>query len=233
MTKRSLLLAGLTLLLGVVGPALWFDQQCRSSVPFAVATAHFEQNATDRDAEVVFEVKGGDQGLAKLTVASPDGRTVIDFAAPDASTLGMRQFQFESPEPGDIESLKSAYPEGVYTFTGTTAAGDQLQGTATLSHKLPAATSLLRPGAGARGVGVKHLKISWAPVENVAAYLIEIEQDELEVKVKARLPGSVTTFVVPDGFLRPGTEYLLGIGTVTKAGNVSFVETTFTTAEYE
>jgi len=35
---------------------------------------------------------------------------------------------------------------------------------------------------------------------------------------------------VPDGFLLPGTEYQLAIGTVSAEGNVSFVETTFTTA---
>jgi hypothetical protein len=40
----------------------------------------------------------------------------------------------------------------------------------------------------------------------------------------------VVTFVVPDGFLLSGTQYELSIGTVTDAGNISFVETTFTTA---
>jgi hypothetical protein len=35
---------------------------------------------------------------------------------------------------------------------------------------------------------------------------------------------------VPQGFLKPGKEYTLGIGAVAKGGNVSFVETSFTTA---
>ncbi|RMD96832.1 MAG: hypothetical protein D6814_10675, partial [Calditrichaeota bacterium] len=84
------------------------------TLPFAQANAHFEQNITDGDVEVVFEIKAGDDGLTRLTVISPDGRTVLDFRAPDHSSLGMRQFRFESPEPGDIEALKSAYPEGNY-----------------------------------------------------------------------------------------------------------------------
>lgn len=197
---------------------------------FPVASVHFEQNATDGDAEVVFVVNGGDEALAKLTVVSPDGRTVIDFTAPDASTLGIRQFRFESPEPGDVASLKSAYPEGVYNFAGTTAAGDKLHGASTLNHKLPATVSFLQPGADAEDVGTEDLKITWTPVENVAAYIIEIEQDELDVNISAKLPGSVTTFAVPDGFLLPGTEYKIGIGTVTDEGNLSFVETTLTTA---
>ena len=44
--------------------------------PFAIASVHFEQNATDADVEVVFEVRGGDEGLTQLTVVSPDGRMV-------------------------------------------------------------------------------------------------------------------------------------------------------------
>jgi hypothetical protein len=184
----------------------------------------------DGDAEVVFEVKGGDTGLAKLTVVSPDGRTVIDFTAPDASTLGIRQFRFESPEPGAVESLKLAYPKGVYTFSGTTAAGDKLDGRYTLSHQLPATTSFLKPGAHARGVSTKNLNITWTPVKHAAAYIINIERDELDVNITAKLPGSVTTFAVPDGFLVPGTKYQLEIGTVAEEGNISFIETTFTTA---
>jgi hypothetical protein len=204
-----------------------------TSVAFTVARVQFEQNATDGDVEVVFEAKGGQEGLAKLIVVSPDGRTVVDFTAPDASTLGMRQFRFESPEPKDVQSLKSAYPEGVYTFDGSTASGAKLHGKSTLNHKLPVTTSFVEPKAGAEGVDIKNLKITWTPVKNVAAYIIYIEQDELDVNVTAKLPGSMATFDVPDGFLAPGTEYQLGIGTVTEEGNVSYIETTFTTAGKE
>lgn len=71
------------------------------------------------------------------------------------------------------------------------------------------------------------------PVENLAAYIIVLEQDELGVDITATLPSSVTAFAVPNGFLRPDTEYKLAIGTVTDDGNTSFVETTFTTAAGE
>ncbi len=233
MTRRIQILAGVTLLLGSHGLALGVGKESGPSVPFAVASVHFEQNATDGDVEVVFEVKGGDEGLAKLAVVSPDGRTVIDFTAPDASTLGIRQFRFESPEPGDVERLKSAYPEGVYTFAGVTTAGAKLHSESSLNHTLPATATILRPRAGARGVGIKDLEITWTPVKNLAAYLIEIEQDELDVNLTAKLPGSVTTFAVPDGFLLPGTEYEVSVGTMMDGGNISFVETTFTTAGKE
>jgi hypothetical protein len=41
--------------------------------------------------------------------------------------------------------------------------------------------------------------------------------------------GSAQKFVVPEGFLRPGKEYRLGLGTVARGGNASFLEATFTT----
>jgi hypothetical protein len=224
MTRSALLLAGVTLFVTPVDvpPA-----------PFAVATIHFEQNATDGDFEAIVEVMGGDEGLARLAVVAPDGRSVIDVTAPAATTLGVRQLRFESPEPGDFASLKAAYPEGAYTFTGTTAAGAKHQSTATLQHALPAAAALLRPVARARGVGVRDLIVTWTAVRNATAYIVTIEQAELDVSITAKLPGAVDRFAVPNGFLRAGTTYQLGIGTVTRGGNSSFVETTFTTADKE
>ena len=198
--------------------------------PFPRASVRFEQNATDGDVEVVFEITGRSDGLAKLRVVSPDGRTVVDFDAPDASTLGIRQFVFESPEPKDVAGLKAAYPEGTYTFQGATASGGQLHGKAALKHELPPTTSFVWPKAKASNVAIRDLKIVWAPVNGVAGYIVEIEQDELNVKITARLPAIAPEFTVPAGFLRPGTKYLLGLGTVSSGGNISFVETTFTTA---
>ena len=224
--RRGPILTGLLLsiLAGLAGAA--------DPARLPVAKVHFEQNATDGDVEVVFAAKGRSEGLSKLTVVAPDGRTVIDFAAPDASTLGIREFAFESPEPKDVKGLKAAYPEGVYRFSAATASGAQLRGESTLRHELPPTASFLRPAADATGVALKGLEIAWTPPAGaVAGYVIEIEQDDLGVHLEATLPGSVTGFAVPAGFLRPGTEYQLGIGTRSEAGNVSFVETSFTTAE--
>jgi hypothetical protein len=201
------------------------------ALAFPVAKVHFEQNATDGDVEVVFRAKGRAAGLASLSVVSPDGRRVIDFAAPDPSTLGMREFAFESPEPPDPTRLKAAYPEGVYRFSGVAADGTELRGESTLRHELPPTAALLRPAAGAREVPVRGLVIAWAAVAKVAGYIVEVEQDELGVHLEATLPPTATSFAVPDGVLRAGTEYELGIGTLSGAGNVSFVETSFTTAE--
>ena len=202
-----------------------------AAASFQVASVHFEQNATDGDVEVVFEVKGGEEGLAELIVISPDGRRVVDFKAPDSSTLGIRQFRFESPEPSDVKSLKAAYPEGVYEFAGKTSSGAKLVGNSSLSHRLPATATFARSVPAAEKVSMTDLEISWSAVEGVASYVVEIEQDELNIRITALLQGSSTSFTVPHGFLLPGTEYQMAIGTVSGEGNISLVETSFTTEE--
>ena len=81
----------------------------------------------------------------------------------------------------------------------------------------------------ATGVSTTNVMISWRPVAGIARYIVKIKQDELGTKIETTLPGGSTSFDVPDGFLAPGTEYELAIGTVSAAGNISFVETSFTT----
>jgi hypothetical protein len=233
MRKRSAIAAGGAAAIAVAALGLSTFATGSAARPpgaFAIATVHFEQNATDGDYEAVFEIKGGADGLTGLTVVGPDGRTVISLEAPDASTLGLRQFRLESPEPKDAASLKGAYPEGAYTFAGWTAKGDTLGGESTLSHRLPGAAAFVHPKAGATGVAVNGLEITWTPAKDVGAYIVKLEHEESGENLAARIPAAAARFRVPDGFLRPGTEYQLGIGTVSTNRNISFVEMTFTTA---
>jgi hypothetical protein len=200
-----------------------------AAVPFPIAAVQFEQNATDGDMEVVFQVKGDKDGLAELNVVSPAGRPVVVFKAPDTSTLGMRQFRFETPEPPDFKSLTAAYPEGVYEFSGRTASGATLVGKAILNHRLPATTTLVEPAPAAENVPVKGFVMSWSAVEDVASYVVKIDQRDLNINFMVRVPASWTSFALPDGFLSRGTQYKLAIGTETREGNISYIETTFTT----
>src|SRR4051812_14162615 len=118
MMKRTIMVAALIGLVALIAFAA--EKPAADSEAFEVASARFEQNATDGDVEAVFEAIAGDDGLAKLSVIAPDGRTIVDFTSPGHS-MGMRQFRFESPEPTDVAALKKAFPDGVYMFTGSTA----------------------------------------------------------------------------------------------------------------
>jgi hypothetical protein len=151
MTKRSqiLVLAGMVLV--VVAPGLSAAGEPQAANPsdlFAVATVHLEPNATDGDFEVVFEVKGGADGLTKLTVVSPDGRTIVDIAAPDTSTLGVRQLRFESPEPRDFKKAEIRVSGGCVDVRGSGRCGHQ---TPRQVHSEPHVASFgLRPSARGR-----------------------------------------------------------------------------------
>jgi hypothetical protein len=203
--------------------------QAANARALPTASVHFESNVTDGDVEVVFKAKGEDAGLVGLKVLSPDGRPVVDFRAPDKTTLGIRQFHFESPEPKDTKALKAAYPEGKYMFSATTASGAVLTGRSVLSHRLPGPVTITAPKPEAKDISTKGLRISWTPVADATAYIVEIEHDELGTRVEATVRHPTTSFSVPEGFLLAGQEYELSIGSVLKNGNTAFVETKFTT----
>ena len=60
--------------------------------------------------------------------------------------------------------------------------------------------------------------------------MIILEQEKTGRDLRVTLAGDATSFAVPDGFLQPGMEYKIAVGTVAVGGNASFFETSFTTA---
>ena len=212
----------LSVLIFAAAGSVWADGK------FDQAAIRLEQNATDKDAEIVFEVTGGSAGLAALRVAAPDGRIVADFKALD-SKMGFRHVNLESPEPKNDGRVQADFPAGDYTFSGSTVTGAKLSGKARLSHLLPSAAVILQPRADEKGVPLNGLRIKWSAGKNLAACLVSIEQEKTDIKLNAKLAGNATTFAIPDGFLLPNTEYKLAISTVSTEGNVTSVETNFET----
>ncbi len=191
---------------------------------FDNASVIFETNATDGDFEVVFKMKGDDEGIETLLVLGPNSRVMIN-----SSTVGgIREYVFESPEPSDIAEITSAYPEGEYLFFATTPSGSFFSAEAVLSHTLPATTEFMTPAAEATGVA-RDVTLTWAAVPGISSYIVGIGNDDLEESFEVVLQGSVTSLQVPGGFLMANTEYEFEIGTVGANGNVSFIETAFTT----
>lgn len=211
-----------TLLPGLVATGWAQDRFERVSVSL-------EQNIQDEDIEVKFEAVAPSVGLTALKVTAPDGRTVIDFATP-ASKSGIQHLTLESPEPKNDGSLQADFPEGAYRFSGTTANGANLRGEARLSHQLPKPVTLVWPKKDASNGAGTRLQVRWSPVQKAAGYVVVVEDERSGREMSTALPASVTAFTIPEGFLAPGTEYKLAIGTVARDGNRSFMETSFTTA---
>jgi hypothetical protein len=200
-----------------------------SGEPFETAEVYFEQNSTDGDAEVVFKATAGDQGLINLLVIAPDDRIVVDFEVPDTTSIGIRQFQLESPEPEDIDAVKKAYPSGVYKFSGITRDGTEYFSEATLNHTLPPPVAIQYPLNEMEDVSINDLEITWSSIADAELYLIEVEQEDSDVKIEATLLSSESTFLVPEEFLLPDMEYKVVIGLKSANGNLNFTEIAFST----
>jgi hypothetical protein len=224
MTMKHSMLALFTLLACTAAGYAYADEK------FEHVAVRLEQNATDEDVEVVFDAISGDIGIAALRVTAPDGRTVIDFRAPN-SKLGIRHLVLESPEPVNDGRLQADFPAGSYTFKGTTVTGEHLTSTALLSHTLPGVASFVRPRPKERNVPVTGLHVRWTAPRNLSSCVVILEHEKTGIRLlQATLSGAARIFAIPDGLLTPGAEYKLEIGTVTAEGNRSFVETSFTTA---
>jgi hypothetical protein len=142
----------------------------------------------------------------------------------------MRQFFFETPVPKDLDALKVAHPEGVYEFSGTTFSGTKLAGKGALSHRLAPLTKIATPAPEAENISVKNFVVSWSAVQDAKSYIVKVDQPELNVDfVATGLPASLTAFALPDGFLARGKQYKVAVGIVSREGNLSIVESTFTT----
>lgn len=220
--KRTLLSA--LLLAGALHGIANADEQ------FERVKVFLERNMLDKDAEIKFEATGGKAGLTSLKVVAPDGRTVVDFKAPD-SKLGIRSLTLESPEPTNDGRVQADFPAGSYLFSGSDTNGARLEGKALLSHAFPNPAAFIRPQPDATNVRYKGLQVNWQTVKGVDAQVFVIEQEASGRTIRVTLPASATSFSVPDGFLLPDTEYKMAIGTVAKDGNSSFIETSFTTAK--
>lgn len=198
---------------------------------FEEATMYVEQNATDGDTEVVILGTAGDEGLRLLQIKWPD-REVMTTLIADRSTLGMREFLFESPEPPG-EAVLAAYPEGRYVLAGVSTAGERFRTVLTLSHDLPPETTILWPGEDAEVPAGEPLTIQWSQVPGIAKFVLEFENESADPEraLTLDLPPGATSFRIPARLLPAGSEFQIGIHTVAENGNIVAVESTFTTAD--
>jgi hypothetical protein len=198
---------------------------------FEVATINVERNTTDDDTEIVISVVPADEGLKYLSIRAPDKRAVVDVFSLDRSVQGIREFEFESPEPAGAAIL-GAYPQGIYRFTGRSVGGEWFYGEARLSHLMPPAPVIMTPVAESQ-VPAAALRVEWSAVPGLRKVVIELENESVDPEqvLSVELPGNATSFDVPAAFMQPGSDYQVGISAVGQNGNISVVETVFTTSD--
>ena len=198
---------------------------------FEEATMYVEQNATDGDTEVVIAGTAGDEGLRLLQIKWPD-REIVTTLVADRSTLGMREFHFESPEPPG-EAVLAAYPEGRYVLAGVSTTGERFRSILTLSHRLPPEATILWPAEDAEVAARVPLTIQWSEVPGIEKFVLEFENESADPEraLTIDLPPEATSYRIPARLLPPGAEFQIGIHTVAENGNIVAVESAFTTSE--
>ncbi len=217
-------------LLAVLAPALASQSRGSVTLPFDELSLFVESNAVDGDAEVILKLDA-DAALRSLKVVGPDGKKVVGLATRGNRNLGHRQVEMESKEPASAAAF-AAFPEGVYQFRGVSVDGERFFGEVTFSHALLAPVTVTSPASGATDVPLTGLTASWTPTPGVTRYIVEVEEEDVETNsLVVDVPGTSTSFAIPDGWLLPGTTYQIAVGAVGPTGNVTVYEHLFTTVE--
>ncbi|MGH9252749.1 MAG: hypothetical protein ACRD0W_25015 [Acidimicrobiales bacterium] len=203
-------------------------------VEFSDARLKVEINATDGDAGLQIFLDGEAWSTAELL--DPQGNAIVDVDVTGrAENYGLTELFSESSEPPfeefPLDQFKELFPEGTYTFRGTTIDGVPMTGTTTLTHDFPDGPKILSPVAGSK-VPRDQALVRWAPVTtpagiDIAGYQVLVVQEEPLLRVfSADLPATATELSVPAEFVQPRTEYKVEVLAIEAGGNQTLTELT-------
>jgi hypothetical protein len=214
--------------LAVLPPAHARPPQGSGTLPFEELSLFIEWNSVDGDTELMLKMDA-DVGLKSLKVVGPNGKKVVGLTARGNPNIGQRKVELESPEPTP-GAVFAAFPEGPYQFHGRSVDDEKLFGEVTLSHALLDPVTITSPASGATNVPINGVTADWTPTPGVTRYIVEVEEEDDETNsLVVDLPGTRTSFTLPDGWLLPDTTYQLAVGAVGPTGNVTVYEHFFTT----
>jgi len=220
------------------------------AIPLKDAKLNIEHNATDEDTG--FQGFVDSEGWERLVFTGPEGAVLTINGQGKLGNLGLTELFFETVEPANtdapITEMLAVLPEGYYTIEGPTIeAGEgkgRTKGVAWLTHNIPAGPVLLAPEEDAVVSADDDLVVSWSPVTktvngsdvNIISYQLIIEKDEDphphmigKRGLSMYLSASVTSIIVPRGFLEPGTTYKWEVLAIEESGNQTLSSSEFRT----
>jgi hypothetical protein len=177
------------------------------------------------EAVVVMEAES-EIGLQRVEVLSPRGTSALSLRAQDLGSQSISGFVVETTE-ATLPEVLAAYGEGRYRMRARTENGIPALGGAELAHGLLAEPVAVYPFAGAL-VPTSGLTLVWQNDPQALGYTVIVEQDDND-GLSVEMPAGSSQLVVPDGFLKPGTETLFEISALGPNGNRTILETPFTT----
>ena len=159
------------------------------------AEIFFEFNSTDLDLGIHIFFDG--EPWEEVEVCGPDGEIFEVSNDGELTNIGSTELFTESAEPPlseenleeEMADFLARFPAGEYEFEGKTIEGDTLEGSATLSHDLPAAPNLIFPDPEAEEnvADPENTVIEWSDASEegdpeIERYevIVEFEEEETE-----------------------------------------------------
>lgn len=204
----------------------------RAEVLFSEHRIYIEFNQTANDLGYHVSLDGED--WKKLKIINPKNRVIFEVNGKGPyKNLGMTELFFEGAEPSldefPLKELLALFPEGDYSFEGTTVDGEVITGTGTLSHAVPNGPSDVRAVLSGDS-----LVISWDAVTTTPPGFperpISIEGYQLIVdSFEVTVPGTVTSVTVSPEFVAslPSGEVLFEVLAIDVSGNQTITESSF------
>jgi len=214
-------------------------------IPFSRTKIIIEFNASAEDVGVQVLLDG--DPWKRLMVFDPNERRILEITGRRSlSKQGFTELFFESSEPSladlPLEKFLARFPAGEYEFEGVTIDGTELQGTAVLTHVIPAGPEIVSPVSPNDDpplVDPNNLVIEWKPVTEtitgsddieITGYQVIVEQVEPRRIFSIDLPASAHSVRVPLGFLvQAGTLHKFEVLAIEAGGNQTITEGEFLT----
>jgi len=207
------------------------------ALPLSDTRIIIEINGTDGDAGVQFFLDG--KGWRSCSIFDPDGNLLVNVTADGGAGMnGLTELFIESAEPSfqqqSLAELLALFPEGDYGVDCETTGSQNMNGTASLTHKLPATPNVtVLQGAS--------VVIAWAAVPGpfqpgvgdpdvvIGGWEVIVERLSDGRKFSITFPADVTSVTVPAEFIVPKTKYKGEVLAIEENGNQTIAQFEFTT----
>jgi hypothetical protein len=204
----------------------WPEPQVRPCAQLKEEAMVLEYTVTAGEAVVLLEAEA-EEALSRIEIRTPRGDPILRLRAEDGRRIALQGFVLETAE-SELGELFANYPEGIYDIRAGTVDGQDLLGSAELSHELLAPPVVLYPYEGALDVPHDDLVVNWIRDPEARGYRVILEQGESD-GLSVLLGPEADSFRVPDGVLRPHMRTLVEVGAIGPNRNCTLVEVLFRT----
>ena len=214
------------------------------TIDFAETQIFFEENTTDGDLGIQFMLDG--EPWRRVWIFQPSGGMMANIrVGGSARVIGLTEIFSESAEPSFDElprdEFLALFPPGEYIMLGLPIEGGVMLSTATLTHDMPAAPSIISPTKDEQVDPEEPLVVEWAAVADpnppgsvIIRYHVVVEKDEdaelSRVFAVDMAPGD-TSMTVPAEFFEPDRDYKVELIAEETSGNKTITEVEFSTEE--